>query len=74
LEDAELETVYEGLCEGIKALHTQSEIGGGRARLLFYALAGYLEEHGMLDDMKSAANYMAQNEALRQADLGAQTH
>lgn len=58
--DSEMDELYSTICQGIELLHTQSDIGdGGRARTLFYALANFLEERGIIDHLRAGANYMA---------------
>jgi hypothetical protein len=54
LSDAELETLYTALCNGMETLHQQSEAQMGRARILFYALSAFLMERGIVDDMARA--------------------
>jgi hypothetical protein len=67
MTDAQLDMLFRSLAEGIEQLHDLSEIGdGGRARTLFYALAVYLDERDIIDELKAAAMYAADH----QADLG----
>ena len=44
MTDAQLDTLFKSLAQGIELLHDLSDVGdGGRARILFYALAMYLD-------------------------------
>jgi hypothetical protein len=62
MTDAQLNNLYQLLAAGTASLHKQGEIGdGGRARILFYALAGFLDERGIIDHLKAAAMYMAEH-------------
>ena len=75
MTDAQLDTLFRSLAEGIEQLHALSEIGdGGRARTLFYALAMYLDERHIIDNLKAAAIYAVDHHALRDADLGPGVH
>jgi hypothetical protein len=68
--DRELDTLHKTVADGIVKLRQQSEIGtGGRARILFYALAMYLDERGIIDHLGAEANYAAQSKALRETDI-----
>jgi len=57
LSDAELETLYTALCNGMETLHQQSEAQMGRARILFYALSAFLMERGIVDDMAATVSW-----------------
>ena len=72
--DAELKDLYKTVCEGMELLHELSEERGGRARILFYAMAGFLEERGIIDALKLAANHMITSQELEDADLGSTKH
>lgn len=62
----DLDDLHSALSHGLEFLHQQSEIGdGGRARILFHALAGFLDERGIIDHLKSAANYMAEHASVQ---------
>lgn len=51
--------MYLAVAEWLVALHTASETGdGGRARVLLYALSGFLDERSILDTMKAQALFM----------------
>lgn len=55
--------VYERIANDLVWLHNQSEreTESGQApreRILWFALAGYLEERGIVDRLKLAATYM----------------
>ena len=60
MNDTELDALHKKICEGIELLHEQGETGdGGRARTLFYAWAAFLDQRGIIDHLKAAANWMA---------------
>lgn len=47
------------VADGLIALAEQSEMGdGGRARILFFGLAGYLGDLGIIDWLGAAAHYL----------------
>lgn len=55
--------VLKRICEDIEWLHTESEkeLPDGkapRARILFFALAGFLDEREIIDHLKAAALHM----------------
>ena len=75
MSDEALKELFTSVAERLESLHEQSETGdGGQARVLFYALAAYLDERGIIDHLKAAAAYMAKNENLRNAHLGGLIH
>jgi hypothetical protein len=60
--DDELNQLHQVLALGLTKLRLESEVGeGGRARILFYGLAAYLNNEGILEHLSEAANYMAQH-------------
>ena len=71
MSDEALKELFTSVVKGLESLHKQSETGdGGQARVLFYALAAFLDDRGIIDHLKAAAAYMAENETLRNAYLG----
>src|ERR1017187_2583922 len=58
MNDTELENLFKTVCEGIETLRSESEDGMGRARILFYALSGFLQERGITQDLAAAAGWM----------------
>ena len=58
MSDTELETLHKTVAEGIVTLHRESEERMGRARILFYALSGYLEQEGIVQSMAMCAAWM----------------
>lgn len=60
MNDAELDVLYKTVAEGIERLKRQSEPSMGRARILYYALAGYLNERGIVADMAAMAEWMSE--------------
>ena len=60
--------LFEMVADGLTALAEHSEIGdGGRARTLFYALAGYLDGLGIIDGLGAAAVYLNTGGAAQDA-------
>ena len=75
MTDAQLDTLFKSLAQGIELLHDLSDVGDvGRARILFYGLAMYLDERHIIDILKAAATYAVDHQALRDADLGPGVH
>jgi hypothetical protein len=62
LTDAELETLYATLCNGVETLYQQSEAQRGLARVLFYALNSFLAERGGAENIEMVANWTEQRE------------
>jgi hypothetical protein len=64
--DRSADTTYKRICEDIEWLRAESvkEMADGsasKAHVLWYALAGFLEERDILDDLKTTAYYMFMN-------------
>ena len=56
------------VADGLTALAETAEIAdGGRARTLFFALAGYLDERGIIDYLAAAAAYLQGASAAKDA-------
>ena len=59
-QNANFDLLFETTASNLKTLHNRANDGdGGRARVLFYALAGDLNQEGIIDALKAAAEYMA---------------
>jgi hypothetical protein len=70
-----MKELYETIAEGLEFLHEQSETyEGGSARVLFFALALFLDDLGIIDDLKAAAQRMKQDEDSGNAYLGSVVH
>jgi len=62
LSDAEPETLYTTLCDGVETLNQQGQAQRGLARVLFYALSSFLAERGSVEDTTIATNWTEQEE------------
>lgn len=65
-----LDTTYSEVALGIETLHGQNGTGDGRARILFCALAMFLHERGILEELNKAAAFADESNAPRNADSG----
>ena len=73
LTDLELKSLHKNLCEGIAVFHDHLK-RDGRARVLFYAMAAYLDKRGILNELRDAADYVAENRELWDIDAGTIIH
>jgi hypothetical protein len=70
-----MEELYKTIAEGLEFLHEQSETyDAGEARVLFFALASFLDDRGIIDHLKAAVQWMKQDENLGDACLGDVIH
>jgi hypothetical protein len=62
------DVLCENVADSLTGLAEYSQLGdGGRARIMFFALAGFLDERGIIDGLKAAAVYLQEGGAAQDA-------
>ena len=56
----DLDQLFNTTASSLETLYKRANSDdGGRARILFFALAAFLDQEGIVDALKAAAQYMA---------------
>lgn len=62
-QEADVDQLFENTASNLTLLYSRANQGeGGRARVLFFALAAFLNQEGIVDALKAAAEYMADHD------------
>jgi hypothetical protein len=65
MSDVQLDALFKAVCDGMEILHEQHTVHEGHASILFLAIACFMAERGITENLMFLAAWVADEQRLK---------